>query len=158
MEGLRKDTTGQWIALSGLVISLIIIGLAVLANQAVLAGYHSSNAALEFPKENIRELNLHTRDNAQMIRDMSFYMNSTTNETIPDAFEQLFDNYSMQMKKLYAVHGEVVDVSFVSINSTSNPESNNYTRNDNYSIKVNITYDDGTTHYVAEPEQIEVNK
>jgi hypothetical protein len=154
MEGLRKDTTGQWIALSGLVISLIIIGLAVLANQAVLAGYHSSNAALEFPKENIRELNLHTRDNAQMIRDMSFYMNSTTNETIPDAFEQLFDNYSMQMKKLYAVHGEVVDVSFVSINSTSG----NYTMDDIDMVLVNITYDDGATHYVAEPELIEVNK
>lgn len=154
MEGLRKDTTGQWIALSGLVISLIIIGLAVLANQAVLAGYHSSNAALEFPKENIRELNLHTRDNAQMIRDMSFYMNSTTNETIPDAFEQLFDNYSMQMKKLYAVHGEVVDVAFVSINSTSG----NYTVDDIDMVLVNITYDDGTTHYVAEPELIEVNK
>ncbi|WP_321430061.1 hypothetical protein [uncultured Methanolobus sp.] len=154
MEGLRKDTTGQWIALSGLVISLIIIGLAVLANQAVLAGYHSSNAALEFPKENIRELNLHTRDNAQMIRDMSFYMNSTTNETIPAAFGQLFDNYSIQMKKLYAVHGEVVDVSLVSINSTSG----NYTMDDIDMVLVNITYDDGTTHYVAEPELIEVNK
>jgi hypothetical protein len=81
-------------------------------------------------------------------------MNSTTNETIPDAFEQLFDNYSMQMKKLYAVHGEVVDVAFVSINSTSG----NYTVDDIDMVLVNITYDDGTTHYVAEPELIEVNK
>lgn len=154
MESLRKDTKGQWIALSGLVISLILIGLAVLANQAILAGYHSSNAALEFPKENIRELNLHTHDNAQTIRDMAFYMNSTTNETIPVAFEQLFDNYSIQMKKLYAVHGEVVDVTFVSVNSTSG----NYTMNDIDLIHVNINYYDGTTHYVAEPEIIEVKK
>jgi hypothetical protein len=154
MESLRKDTKGQWIALSGLVISLILIGLAVLANQAILAGYHSSNAALEFPKENIRELNLHTHDNAQTIRDMAFYMNSTTNETIPVAFEQLFDNYSIQMKKLYAVHGEVVDVTFVSVNSTSG----NYTMNDIDLVHVNINYDDGTTHYVAEPEIIEVKK
>ncbi|ETA68277.1 hypothetical protein V7O61_13770 [Methanolobus sp. WCC1] len=154
MESLRKDTKGQWIALSGLVISLILIGLAVLANQAILAGYHSSNAALEFPKENIRELNLHTHDNAQTIRDMAFYMNSTTNETIPVAFEQLFDNYSIQMKKLYAVHGEVVDVTFVSVNSTSG----NYTMNDIDLVHVNINYYDGTTHYVAEPEIIEVKK
>jgi hypothetical protein len=154
MESLRNDTKGQWIALSGLVISLILIGLAVLANQAILAGYHSSNAALEFPKENIRELNLHTHDNAQTIRDMAFYMNSTTNETIPVAFEQLFDNYSIQMKKLYAVHGEVVDVTFVSVNSTSG----NYTMNDIDLVHVNINYDDGTTHYVAEPEIIEVKK
>jgi hypothetical protein len=154
MESLRKDTKGQWIALSGLVISLILIGLAVLANQAILAGYHSSNAALEFPKENIRELNLHTRDNTQIIRDMSFYMNSTTNETIPIAFEQLFENYSVQMQKLYAVHGEVVDVTLVSINSTNG----NYTMDDIDMILVNITYDDGTTRYVAEPELIEVKK
>jgi hypothetical protein len=154
MGSLRKDTKGQWIALSGLVISLILIGLAVLANQAILAGYHSSNAALEFPKENIRELNLHTHDNARMIRSMSFYINSTTNETVPDAFEQLFDNYSMQMKKLYAVHGEVVDVSMVSINSTTGK----YTMDDIDMVLVNITYDDGITHYVAEPELIEVNK
>ncbi|MDI3486051.1 MAG: hypothetical protein PWQ75_888 [Methanolobus sp.] len=154
MESLRNDTKGQWIALSGLVISLILIGLAVLANQAILAGYHSSNAALEFPKENIRELNLHTHDNAQTIRDMAFYMNSTTNETIPVAFEQLFDNYSIQMKKLYAVHGEVVDVTFVSVNSTSG----NYTMNDIDLVHVNINYYDGTTHYVAEPEIIEVKK
>ncbi|MBP1910096.1 hypothetical protein [Methanolobus bombayensis] len=152
MEDLRKDTSGQWIALSGLVISLIIIGLAVLANQAALAGYHSSNAALEFPKENIRELNQHTRDNAQTIKDMAFYMNSTTNETVPVAFEQLFDNYSTQMQKLYAVHGEVVDVSLVSINSTTG----NYTMEDIDMVFVNITYDDGRTHYSAEPEIIEV--
>ncbi|MDK2826365.1 hypothetical protein SAMN04488589_2620 [Methanolobus vulcani] len=154
MGSLRKDTKGQWIALSGLVISLILIGLAVLANQAILAGYHSSNAALEFPKENIRELNLHTHDNARMIRSMSFYINSTTNETVPDAFDQLFDNYSIQMKKLYAVHGEVVDVSMVSINSTTGK----YTMDDIDMVLVNITYDDGITHYVAEPELIEVNK
>jgi hypothetical protein len=58
------------------------------------------------------------------------------------------------MKKLYAVHGEVVDVSFVSINSTSG----NYTMDDIDMVLVNITYDDGATHYVAEPELIEVNK
>jgi hypothetical protein len=81
-------------------------------------------------------------------------MNSTTNETIPVAFEQLFDNYSIQMKKLYAVHGEVVDVTFVSVNSTSG----NYTMNDIDLVHVNINYDDGTTHYVAEPEIIEVKK
>jgi hypothetical protein len=99
MESLRKDTKGQWIALSGLVLSLIIIGLAALANQAAMAGYHSSNAALEFPKENIRELNLHTRDNAKIIKDLSFEINKTSNESIPDIYTQLFKNYSSQIEK-----------------------------------------------------------
>ncbi|MDG6244214.1 MAG: hypothetical protein QCH31_07460 [Methanolobus sp.] len=152
MESMKKDTKAQWIALSGLVISLIIIGLAALANQAVIAGYHSSNAVLEFPKDNIRELNSHTRDSAMIIKDLSFEINSTSNETIPFIFEQLFDNYSTQMQALYAVHGETVDVSLVSINSTNGT----FGINDIDLIFVNITYNDGRTHYISEPEIIEV--
>ncbi len=152
MESLRKDTRGQWIALSGLVLSLIIIGLAALANQAAMAGYHSSNAALEFPKENIRELNLHTRDNAKIIKDLSFEINKTSNESIPVIYGQLFENYSSQIEKLHAIHGETVDVSLVSINSTNGT----YGTNDIDIIFVNIMYNDGRTHYVSEPEVIEV--
>lgn len=152
MESLRKDTRGQWIALSGLVLSLIIIGLAALANQAAMAGYHSSNAALEFPKENIRELNLHTRDNAKIIKDLSFEINKTSNESIPVIYGQLFENYSSQIEKLYAIHGETVDVSLVSINSTNGT----YGINDIDIIFVNIMYNYGRTHYVSEPEIIEV--
>ncbi|MDW7731126.1 MAG: hypothetical protein SCH66_01710 [Methanolobus sp.] len=153
MESLRKDTKGQWIVLSGLVISLVLIGLAALANQAMLAGYHSSNAALEFPKENIRELNSHTKDNAKIIRDLSLKINSTSNETVPVIFEGLFHNYSSQMEKLHAVHGETVDVSLVSINST-----NGSYNNDIDMILVNIRYNDGNTHYNSEPEMIEVRR
>ncbi|WP_094227900.1 hypothetical protein [Methanolobus psychrotolerans] len=152
MESMRKNTKGQWIALSGLVISLILIGLAALANQAAIAGYHSSNAALEFPKENIRELNSHTRDNARIIKDLSFEINSTSNETIPFIFEQLFDNYSTQIQNLYASHGETADVSLVSINSTNGT----FGIDDIDLIFVNITYNDGSTHYVSQPEIIEV--
>jgi hypothetical protein len=152
MESMKKDTNAQWIALSGLVISLIIIGLAALANQAVIAGYHSSNAVLEFPKDNIRELNSHSRDNAMIIKDLSFEINSTSNETIPVIFEQLFDNYSTQIQALHAVHGETVDVSLVSINTTNGT----FGISDIDLIFVNITYNDGRTHYVSEPEIIEV--
>ncbi|KXS40974.1 hypothetical protein HWN40_00030 [Methanolobus zinderi] len=153
MESLKDDTKGQWIALSGLVISLILIGLAALANQAMLAGYHSSNAALEFPKENIRELNLHTKDNARIIRDLSLSINQTSNETVPVIFENLFDSYSDQVKKLHAVHGETVNVSLVSINST-----NGTYNHDIDMILVNIRYNDGNTYYASEPEMIEVRE
>ncbi len=157
MESLKENNKGQWIALSGLVISLIIIGLAALANQAVLAGYHSSNAALEFPKENIRELNSHTRDNAKIIKDLSIELNATSNETISSIYGRLFENYSSQMKKLYATHGETVDLSLVSINST-NGTNGTYSGHDIDMILVNITYDDGTTLYVSDPELIEVKE
>ncbi|WP_292468067.1 hypothetical protein [Methanolobus sp.] len=155
MESLKKDTRGQWIALSGLVLSLILIGLAALANQALIAGYHSSNAVLEFPKENIRELNSHTRDNAEILKSLSFEINNSTNNTVPVIFEQLFDNYSTQMETLYAAHGETVDISLVSINSNNGTYNNN---SDIDVIFVNLTYNDGSTHYVSEPEVIRVTK
>lgn len=155
MESLKKDTRAQWIALSGLVISLILLGLAALANQAIVAGYHSSNAVLEFPKENIRELNLHTRDNAQLLRGMAIGLNnSTSNDTIPVIFTQLFDDYSDQMEILYAAHGETVDISLKSISSPNGT----YNDSDIGTIFVNLTYNDGSTIYVSQPEVIEVKK
>ncbi len=152
MESIVKDTRGQWIVLSGLVLALILVGIGALANQAIIAGYHSSNAALEFPKENIRELNSHTRDSSKIIKDLSFKLNETNNDTIPVIFEQLFENYSSQMEILYAMHGETVDMNLVSLNTTNG----SYNRNDTYILMVNMTYDDGTTQYSSEPEVIEV--
>lgn len=154
MDSLRKDTKGQWIALSGLVISLIVIGLAALANQSMVAGYYSSNAVLEFPKENIRELNSHTRDNAMIIRGLSLELNSTSNNSVPVIYEQLFADYSSQIETLYAMHGETVDVSLVSLNTSSGT----YNSSDIDIVFVNITYNDGDTYYVSQPEIIEVRK
>ncbi len=153
MADLKKDSNGQWIALSGFVISLIIIILAVMANQAVIAGYHSSNAALEFPKENIRELNLQTRDNAAIARELAYEINKTSNESIHIIYDDLFNNCSSQMRMLYAIHGENINVELVSINSTT--KVSNASEID--MIKVNITYANEKTFYVAEPEIIEVN-
>jgi len=157
MESLRKDTKGQWIALSGLVISLILIVLAALANQAIVAGYHSSNAVLEFPKENIRELNLHTKDNAGILKGLASEINSSTNSTnmtIPVIYEQLFDNYSSQIKTLYAAHGENIDVSLVATSSANGT----YNSSEIDVVFVNIVYNDGSTHYVSQPEVIEVSQ
>lgn len=107
MEDLKNDTRGQWIALSGLVISIILISLAALANQAVIAGYHSSNAALEFPKEDIRELNSHTRENTALIKDLALDLNATNNETITVVYESLFNNYSTQIEDFMPFTGKL---------------------------------------------------
>lgn len=157
MESLRKDTKGQWIALSALVISLILLGLAALANQAIVAGYHSSNAALEFPKENIREMNLHTRTNAEIIRNMALDINSTSNDTVPVIFTLLFDDYSSQMEILYAAHGEAIGINLVAINVNNGTYSGTYNSSDINKIFVDMKYNDGDTIYASEPEVIEVN-
>ncbi|WP_406655733.1 hypothetical protein V7O62_08050 [Methanolobus sp. ZRKC2] len=153
MENMKEDTSGQWIALSGLVISLIIISLAVLANQAVIAGYYSSDAALEFPKENIRELNLQTRENAKIAKDLSYKINGTTNESLQSIYEDIFNNCSSQMKSLYAIHGETVDVTMVGMNYSTINGTNS---SEISTLKVDITYLNGKSRYVANPEIIEV--
>lgn len=152
MESLKKDTCGQWIALSGLVISIILISLAALASQAIIAGYHSSNAALEFPKEDIRELNSNTADSAKIIKNLSFDLNATNNQTIPVIYESLFNNYSAQIEGLYAAHGQTVDVSLVSVNSTNGT----YGIHDIDLVFVNMTYNDGRVLYRANPAIFEV--
>ena len=154
MESLKKDTKGQWIALSGLVISLILIVLAALANQAIVAGYHSSNAVLEFPKENIRELNLHTKDNAKAIKGLAYEINSSTNSTVPIIYRQLFEDYNSQIRTLYAAHGETVNVNLVATSSANGT----YNSSEIDTIFVNIVYNDGRTHYVSQPEVMAVSQ
>lgn len=152
MESLRDNTNGQWIALSGLVISLIIISLALLANQAVIAGYYSSNAALELPKENIRELNLQTRENARIAMDLAGEINASSNQSMSSIYTGLFDNCSSQMRSLYALHGETIDVTLA--NMTYNMTNTSATG----LVWANISFDDGRTVYVSAPEIIEVGQ
>lgn len=152
MDDLKNNTNGQWIALSGLVISLIIISLAVLANQAILSGYYSSDAALNFPKENIRELKLQTWENARITKEMAYNINATSNESIPIIYENIFNNCSLQMKDLYAIRGETIDIKLISINSTNNSTNNS----DIGIVNVNLTYANGKTLYQSTPEVIEV--
>lgn len=153
MESLRKDNKGQWIVLSGLVISLILVAIAVLANQAVINGYYSSNAVLELPKEDIRELTLQTRENTRMILDMSYELNQTKNETVPVIFDNIFTNCNDQMKALYAIRGQTIDTRIMQM-----PIANETNMSGKDIIWVNIEYNDGRTRYVSSPEVIEVER
>lgn len=65
MASIIGDTGGQWIVLSGLTISLSLITVAVLFNQAAITGYYSSYASLEFPKDKIRELTVQTHESVK---------------------------------------------------------------------------------------------
>ena len=152
MDNIKNNEKGQWIALSGLVISLIIISLAVLANQAIISGYYSSDAALDFPKENIRELRLQTWENAMLTKEIAYDINATSNESMHVIFENIFNNCSAQMEDLYAIHGETVGIKIMSINSTTNSTNTS----DIGIVNVNIIYANGKTLYESTPEVIEV--
>jgi len=151
MANMKDDTRGQWILLSGFTISVTLVALVLLLNQSAITGYFSSNAALEFPKEQIRDLNIQTRETVQSVTLLAYQLNQSTNQSIPTIITTLLENYSTQTSILYASHGETVDikVSNISINTSNTAFVDN--------IWMNISYYDGNTFYISEPEIVEVN-
>lgn len=163
MAGLIDDTHGQWIALSGLTISLSLIVVAVLINQAAITGYYSSHAAIEFPKNQIRELATETQDNAKIAAHLAWMINNSSNETVLSNFSAIISNYGSQVNTIYAVHGQTVNVTLFNYNRaddvytySSNIPIFNSTNHTIDRIWLNVSYDDGTTRYALEPEIIEM--
>lgn len=150
MANIAGNTEGQWIILSGMTISLSLILLALLANQASITGFHSSHSALEFPKEQIRDLTQGVRDYSKNAAQLAWELNHTTNETVRNNFTRLLNNYTSQVSTIHSVYGNNVNVTISKIvfNSTNNSRIN--------IIWLNIYYDDGITYYACEPEIIEM--
>ena len=162
MAGLINDTGGQWIALSGLTISMSLIVVGVLINQAAITGYYSSHAALEFPKNQIRELVAETQESTKGMAQLAWELNHSSNETVLSNFTMLINNYSEQVNTIYAVHGMTVNIALsketVQVNDTFTYPPNipifNSTNHKIENIRLNISYDDGTTRYALTPEII----
>lgn len=168
MAGVIGDTDGQWIALSGLTISISLVLVAILVNQAAITGYYSSYAALEFPKERIREITTQTQESAKNAAQLAWELNNTTNETVLSNFTAFLSSYNAQMNTIYAVHGETVSITLFNYTNGTNdtytyssPENIALFNSTNHAIDriwLNISYSDGTTSYASEPEIIEVKQ
>ena len=63
MEKINED--GQWIVLMGFIISVALFFLAIIVNQSVTVGQTTSEAVLEFPKNEINEVRHATIDIAK---------------------------------------------------------------------------------------------
>lgn len=144
MAGLREDTSGQLIILSGFVLCFSLVILTILVNQTMITGYHSSNAVLEFPKHQIRDITSQTRESCVYMTEI----NQSNNQSI----DQLFRQYEQQMAILYAGHGEQITLDISEMNLTSMATNTSNIS----SVWVNITYNNGMTYYSSEPEIIEV--
>ncbi|WP_370572596.1 hypothetical protein [Methanomethylovorans sp.] len=150
MAGLREDTSGQLIILSGFVLCFSLVILTILVNQAMITGYHSSNAVLEFPKHQIRDITSQTRESCVYMTELARELNQSN--STESNYRLLFENYTEQMAMLYAGHGEriTLDLSAMNLTSMAGNTSNLNT------VWVNITYNNGMTYYSSEPEIIEV--
>lgn len=152
------DENGQWIVLSGLTISLSLVAVAVLINQGAITGYYSSYAALEFPKDHIRELIAQTHETAKSAAQMAWQLNNTSNESVNSTFTVLLNNYSSQVSMLYAAHGENINITLSkSPDCLINPDFNATTHSIE-KICLSINYNDGITKFISDPEIIEVEE
>jgi NAD(P)H-dependent flavin oxidoreductase YrpB (nitropropane dioxygenase family) len=162
MASLIKDDKGQWITLSGLTISLSLVIVAILINQAGVTGYYSSYAVMEFPKEQIRELKTQTHETAKSAAQLAW--NNTSNVAVFSNFTMLINNYSEQVNTIYAAHGRTVNITLFNYNNdtyTYQPDNITIFKSTNHTIEniwLNISYDDGTTNYSSTPEIIQVKQ
>lgn len=124
---ILEEKSGQWILLSGFTVALIIIGLALLLNQAMISSHQSAQAEQDFPKTDILELRSETYKEAIRI-------NLNENVTSDD-FNNTMKQYLNNLEIIYLMQGEHVNLNIV--------DSDNGT-----AVNVKIEFTDGTTEYI----------
>jgi hypothetical protein len=143
---LVKDERGQWIISAGFLVSASIVIVALLLNQAMMGGYQSSAAILEFPKHEIRELVQETH------REVNIAAERANGELIADinsTFMNITSNYTNQTLRIYATHGQMVymNISSLTCNATTKKIEK---------VNVTILFSDGVTTCTFDPEIIKI--
>ncbi len=100
----RLNDEGQWIVLMGFIISVSLFFLAIIVNQSVTVGQTTSEAVLEFPKNEISEVHnvvidlAKEGDSFNLEKDLSILtmdrMNAVTRYSIiDDKYTDIYYNY-----------------------------------------------------------------
>ena len=124
---------GQWIILAGFAISISLAVLIVLLNLSFMAGLQSSQAEIDFPIYELRELYDET------YREMNTAA-IQKNET--DVINDTMVNFGSLLSQLYRYHGQLVTVS---VNTTTNYSEIEYLNIT--TVTVALAFDDGITEY-----------
>jgi len=128
-----RNKDGQWIILAGFAVSIALTALVVLLNLSFMAGLQSSQAEIDFPMYEIREL----------YDETSREMNTAAirkNET--DVIDDTMVNFGHLISQLYLYHGQQVSVS---VNTTTNYSETAYLNTT--TVTVALAFDDGVTEY-----------
>ena len=124
---ILEEKSGQWILLSSFTVALVIIGLALLLNQAMISSHKSAQAEQDFPKTDILELRSETYKEA---------IRMNLNEKVTsDDFNNTMKQYLNNLETIYLMQGEHVNLNIV--------DSDNGT-----AVSVKIEFTDGTTEYI----------
>jgi len=139
-----RDEEAQWIVLAGFTISISLAVLIVLLNLSFMSGYQASQAQLEFPMYELRELHDETYAEVNII---AMQDNITTDE-----INDTMVNYGKLLSQLYAYHGQLVATTVNTTTSTKNATAaSNAVGGSNdlnvTTVTIEITFYDGTTKY-----------
>ena len=139
-----RDEEAQWIILAGFTISISLAVLIVLLNLSFMSGYQASQAQIEFPMYELRELHDETYTAVNII--------AMQNNTTTDDINETMGDYGKLLSQLYAYHGQLVNTSVNTTTSTKNATAAlNATGESNYlnitTVTIKITFYDGTTEY-----------
>jgi len=139
-----RDEEAQWIVLAGFTISISLAVLIVLLNLSFMSGYQASQAQIEFPMYELRELHDETYTEINII---AMQDNITTNE-----IDDTMVNYGNLLSQLYAYHGQLVTTTVNTTKSMKNATAaSNFTGASNdlnvTTVTIEITFYDGTTEY-----------
>ncbi len=135
-----RDEKAQWIILAGFTISISLAVLIVLLNLSFMSGYQASQAQIEFPMYELRELHDETYTEVNII---AMQDNITTDE-----INDTMVNYGNLLSQLYAYHGQLVTTSVNTTTSTKNATTADVARGLNVTtVTIEVTFYDGTTRY-----------
>lgn len=101
---LSDDKNAQWLLLSGFMVSMVVIGLAILLNQAMISSHQSAQAEQDFPKHDILEMRSETFKEAIRLN-----LNTNNSTEFNDTMSQYIEN----LDTLYLMHGEHVNITVV---------------------------------------------
>ena len=122
MERMNED--GQWIVLMGFIVSVSLFVLAIIINQSVTVGQTTSEAVLEFPKNEISEVREVTIDTAKEWDSLDTYQRNLLRD----------DLYTLSMDRMNAV---------VYYNITNKKYEDDYYKYD----EILIRFNNGVTKY-----------
>jgi uncharacterized membrane protein YeiB len=135
-----RDEEAQWIILAGFTISISLAVLIVFLNLSFMSGYQSSQAQIEFPMYELRELHDETYTEVNII---AMQDNITTDE-----INDTMVNYGNLLSQLYAYHGQLVTTSVNTTTSTKNATAADAAGGLNVTtVTIEVTFYDGTTEY-----------
>ncbi|MBE0517513.1 MAG: hypothetical protein IBX41_09065 [Methanophagales archaeon] len=93
-----NNQKGQWIILSGLILTLGLVSLVILLNQAMSAGYKVSVAETDFASREITEIYEETVRTAKLVHGKSLEFNGS------------MADYATNISRIYAARGVILEI------------------------------------------------